>query len=134
MSALTNDRKTTYREGIEIEYKVAAGAVIYAGSLVCLNSGGYAEPGADTAGFRFVGVAFEHVDNASGGNGAATVRLRRKGVFRFAASGMAVADLGKAVNVADDQTVATETTNSVACGRIAEFIGATEVGVDIDQR
>ncbi len=134
MSALANDRKTTYREGIEIEYKVAAGAVIYAGSLVCINTGGYAEPGADTAGFKFAGVAMEHADNSSGENGDATVRLRRKGVFRFAASGMAVTDLGGAVNVADDQTVATTTSNSVACGKIAEFIGAAEVGVDIDQR
>ncbi|MFZ2448094.1 MAG: capsid cement protein [Syntrophobacteraceae bacterium] len=134
MAALTSDRKTVYREGIEIEYKVAAGAKIYAGSLVCLNTAGYAAPGADTASFRFIGVAVEHADNSSGENGDITVRVRRKGVFRFAASGMAITDIGAAVKVSDDQTVAKSTTNSVACGTIAEFISATMVGVDLDMR
>jgi hypothetical protein len=134
MTALNADRKTKYREGVEIEYKVAASTKIYSGGLVCLNTGGYAVPGADTANFRFLGVARELADNSSGANGDITVRVRRKGVFRFAASGMAVTDIGAAVNVSDDQTVAKTTTNSVACGKIAEFVSATEVGVDIDMR
>jgi len=134
MAALSSDRKTTYREGVEIEYRVAAGARIFAGSLVCLNAAGHALPGADTANFKFVGVATEQVDNTLGSNGDITVRVRRKGVFRFVASGMAITDIGAAVRVSDDQTVAKSTTNSVACGTIAEFISATEVGVDIDMR
>ncbi len=134
MTALSADRKTNYREGIEIEYKVAAGAKIYAGSLVCLNTSGYAAPGADTAGFKFVGVAREAADNSSGANGDITVRVRRKGVFRLAASSMAITDIDAAVNVSDDQTVAKTTSNSVACGKIAEFVSAAEVGVDIDMR
>lgn len=134
MTALGADRKTSYREGIEVEYKAAVSAKIYAGSLVCLNASGYAAPGADTASFKFVGVAMEHVDNSDGQNGDVTVRVRRKGVFRFAASGMAITDIGAAVMVADDQTVAKDTTNDIACGKIAEFISATEVGVDIDMR
>jgi hypothetical protein len=131
---LSADRKTKYREGIELEYKVAASAKIYAGSLVCLNTSGYAAAGADTASFKFLGVAREQADNSSGANGDITVRVRRKGVFRMAASGMAVTDIGAAVYVSDDQTVAKSTTNSVACGKIAEFVSATEVGVDIDMR
>ncbi|MHC1727950.1 MAG: capsid cement protein [Syntrophobacteraceae bacterium] len=134
MTALNADRKTSYREGIEIEYKVSANAKIYAGSLVCINASGYASPGADTANFKFVGVAMEQIDNTGGANGNITMRVRRKGVFRFAASGMAITDLGASVNVSDDQTVAKTTTNSVACGRIAEFVSATEVGIDIDMR
>ena len=134
MTALTTDRKTKYREGIELEYKVAGSAKIYAGALVCLNASGYAVPGTDTANFKFVGVAREQADNSLGANGDITVRVRRKGVFRFAASAMAITDIGAAVNVSDDQTVAKTTTNSIACGRIAELISATEVGVDIDMR
>lgn len=134
MAALTSDRKTTYRKGIEIEYKVAAGAKIYAGSIVCVNASGYAAPGADTAGFKFVGIAGEQADNSSGANGDITVRVRRKGIFRLTASGMAITDICAAVKVSDDQTVAKTTTNSVACGTIAEFISATQVGVDIDMR
>lgn len=134
MTVLAADRKTPYREGVEMEYKVAASARIFAGSLVCANVGGYAVPAADTANFKFLGVAREQADNAGGANGDVTVRVRRKGVFRFAASGMAVTDLGASVNVSDDQTVAKSTTNTVACGKVAEFISATEVGVDIDMR
>lgn len=134
MAALTADRKTSFREGIEIEYKVAASTKIYAGSLVCINTSGYAVPGADTANFKFVGIAQEQVDNSSGANGDKTVRVKRKGIFRLSASGMAVTDIGAAVNVSDDQTVAKTTTNSVACGKIAEFVSATEIGVDIDMR
>lgn len=134
MTALSSDRQTSYREGVELEFKVATNVKIYAGSLVCLNTSGYAAPGADTASFKFLGVAVEQVDNTGGQNGDKTVRVRRKGTFRFAASGMAVTDIGTAVNVSDDQTVAKTTTNSVACGKIAEFVSATEVGVDIDMR
>lgn len=134
MAALTADRKTTYRKGLEIEYKVAAGVKIYAGSIVCLNASGYAAPGADTANFKFVGIAGEQADNSAGANGDMTVRVRRKGVFRLAASGMAITDIGAAVKVSDDQTVAKTTSNSVACGTISEFISATEAGVDIDMR
>ncbi len=134
MTALSADRKTIYREGIEVGYKVAAGAKIFAGALVCLNSGGYAVPGSDSAGFKFIGVAVEAVDNTSGSNGDKSVRVKRKGIFRFSASGMAITDTGAAVKVSDDQTVAKTTTNNVACGTIAEFISATELGVDIDMR
>lgn len=134
MAALSSDRKTTYREGVELEYKVAAGARIFAGSLVCLNPGGYALPGSDTAGFKFIGIASGQADNTSGADGDMSVRVRRKGVFRMTASGMAITDIGAEVKVADDQTVAKTTANSVTCGAIAEFISATEVGVDIDMR
>ncbi len=66
MSALTRDRATPYREGIEVEYPVAANTKIYAGSLVCVNAAGYAVPAADTSGYRFAGVALEQVDNSGG--------------------------------------------------------------------
>jgi hypothetical protein len=133
MTALAKDRKTVYQEGVEMEYPVAA-TKIYAGSLVCLNASGYAAPGADTANFKFVGVAQEYVDNSAGSAGDKTVRVRRKGIFYFGASGMAITDVGTAVNVSDDQTVAKTTTNSIACGKIAKFVSATEVGVDIYMR
>src|SRR3989339_1611977 len=83
MSALTRDRATPYREGIEVEYLVAANTKIYAGSLVCLNAAGYAVPAADTAGYQLAGVALEQVDNSDGSDGGKHVRLRRAGGFEF---------------------------------------------------
>jgi len=135
MSALTADRSTSYREGVEIEYPVAASTKIYAGSLVCRNASGYAVPGADTTLFAFLGVAMAQADNSAvATNGAINVLVRRKGVFRFAASGMAITDVGAAVHVSDDQTVAlSASSHNIDCGKIASFISATEVGVDIDR-
>ena len=132
MTALTKDRKTEYREGVELEHKVAASTKIYAGSLVALNESGYAVPAADTASLRFVGVAREQVDNSLGANGDKSVAVRKTGLHRFAASGMAITDIGKPAFIFDDQTVAKSgVTNWIACGTIAEFISAGEVGVNI---
>ena len=86
MSALTRDRATPYREGIEVEYPVAANTKIYAGSLVCVNAAGYAVPAADTSGYRFAGVALEQMDNIGGSDGGKNVRVRRAGVFEFDAT------------------------------------------------
>jgi hypothetical protein len=135
MAALTADRNTHWAEGDIRGYKVAASTKIYAGSLVALNASGYAVPGADTASFKFLGVAHEYIDNSSGANGDKTVTVRRKGIHRFAAAGMAITNIGDAVYLVNDQTVglAATTTNDIACGKIAEFISATEVGVDIDK-
>ncbi|MBU4231719.1 MAG: hypothetical protein KKF43_04230, partial [Proteobacteria bacterium] len=83
MSALTRDRATPYREGIEVEYLVAANTKIYAGSLVCVNAAGYAAPAADTIGYQIAGVALEQVDNSDGSDGGKIVRVRRAGVFEF---------------------------------------------------
>ena len=69
MTALTRDRATPYREGIEVEFPVAAATKIYAGSMVCINAGGYVAPAADTSGYSFAGVAMEQVDNTAGADG-----------------------------------------------------------------
>ncbi len=86
MAALTKDRATPYRDGIELDFPVAANTKIYAGSLVCANTTGYVVPAADTAGLKFVGVAIEQMDNTGGANGALTIRLRRSGAFQFDAA------------------------------------------------
>ena len=69
MTALAKDRNTHRREGVELEYPVAADTVIYGGGMVALNTSGYAVPGADTANFKFVGVAVDRADNTGGDAG-----------------------------------------------------------------
>lgn len=136
MSALTKDRDTLYKEGVEEELPMAASAKVYGGSMVCTNASGYAAPGADTANFMFAGVACAEADNSAGANGAINVKIKRKGVFLFAASGMTAADVGKTVYVLDDQTVALAagTMNDIPAGKIVKVESATAVWVDIDQR
>jgi predicted RecA/RadA family phage recombinase len=133
MSALTRDRATSYREGIEIEFPVAAATKIYAGSMVCTNAGGFAAPAADVIGFRFVGVAMEQADNSAGADGAETVRLRRVGVFDFDAAALTQARVGDPVYAVDDHTAADTTgvTNHIKVGTLAKFVSATEGWIDI---
>lgn len=127
--ALSADRNTTYREGIELEYAVYQSTEIFAGSLVCVNSGGYAVPAADTAGYRFVGVALEHVNN-TGSSGAKTVRVRRTGAFEFDATSISQGDVGSDMYVVDDETF-DESGVHVKCGKLVEYVSATKGWIEI---
>ncbi len=132
MSALTADRNTAYREGVECEYPVKASTPIYAGSLVMVGSDGFAIPGADTAGAKFVGVALE---NTLGGatDGAKKIRIRRKGVFDFAASSITQAMVGDIMYLVDDQTFddAAGPANDIPCGRLVQYVSANRGWIDI---
>jgi hypothetical protein len=132
MAALTADRNTTFREGGEIEIPMAASTTIYAGSLVMWNAAGYAVPGADTASCTFIGVSIEKAVNGVTA-GATKVRVKRRGVFQFDASGLTQAKVGVAMCIVDDHTIADAgvTTNDVPCGRLTEYISATLGWVDI---
>jgi|UniRef100_A0A7C5AKY8 hypothetical protein len=134
MPALTKDRATPYRDGIELDFPVAANAKIYAGSMVCANSGGYAVPAADTAGYRFLGVALEQVDNTNGANGAKKVRLRRTGVFEFDALSITQAMVGTSMYVVDDHTIddASGPVNDIRVGLLVKYVSDTKGWVDIN--
>jgi hypothetical protein len=133
MSALSRDRATPYREGIEVEYPVAANTTIYAGSLVCVSATGYAVPAADTSGYRFAGVAMEQVDNSDGSDGGKTVRLRRAGVFEFDAVSISQDMVGAAMYAADDHTFddADGPTNDIKVGLLVKYVSATKGWIDI---
>ena len=57
MAALTTTRDTPERGGIDRAPGVAADAVIFAGSLVCLNASGFAVPGAVATTLTAIGRA-----------------------------------------------------------------------------
>ncbi len=133
MSGLTRDRATAYREGVEVEFPVAASTKIYAGSMVCVNANGYAVPAADTTGYRFVGVALEQQDNSAGADGAATVRLRREGAFEFDAASITQAMVGQPMYAVDDHTFddAAGTPNAIKVGQLVKYVSATQGWIDI---
>jgi predicted RecA/RadA family phage recombinase len=135
MAALTKDRATPYRDGIEIEFPVAANSKIYSGSLVCAGTHGYAVPATDSPGLRFLGVALEQVDNTGGSHGAKTVRLRRTGVFEFDALSITQAMVGTSMYVVDDHTVddAAGPTYDIRVGVLAKFISETKGWIDISK-
>lgn len=134
MPALTKDRATPYRDGIELEFPVAANGKIYAGSLVCANTSGYAVPAADTAGYKFLGVAMEMVDNTGGANGAKKVRVRRAGVFEFDALSITQAMVGSSMYVVDDHTIddASGPVNDIRVGMLVKYVSDTKGWVDIN--
>ena len=133
MAGLTRDRATSYREGVELDYPVAASTKIYAGSLVCVNADGFAVTAADTSGYVFVGVALEQVDNSAGANGAKNVRIRREGVFEFDAASITQAMVGDPMYAVDDHTFddAAGPTNDIKVGLLVKYASATKGWIDI---
>ena len=133
MSGLNRDRNTVRKEGEYAAYPVKGGSVIFAGSIVCIGADGYAVPGSDSVGLRFVGMARGYVDNAAGGDGAQKAEVWRKGCFELSASEMVIADVGESMCVLDNQTVCktATATNGVHCGRISEVNSGSSVYVDI---
>lgn len=132
--ALTADREIVYREGLDIEYPMAA-VKIFAGSLVCINATGYAAPAADTVNFKFAGVALEWVDNSGGSPGGKKIRVRREGVFQFDATSIAQASVGADMYVVDDHTFdESDPGQGIKCGKLVAVTSATLGWIAIGRR
>ncbi len=135
MTALTKDRNTPRRDGIQFSDPVAASTRIFAGSIVCLNAAGNAVPGSTATTLKARGVAQEHVDNRDGSAGALHVETRR-GVFPFANSTttdeITRADIGAEAYIVDDQTVAkTSATNTRSVAGVIRDVDSDGVWVEI---
>lgn len=132
---LSADRSVQRREGLLVSAPVAAGKVIYAGALVCVNAAGYLVPADDDATMIFVGVAAENCDNSAGGVGALNCRVYTRGLHRLPFSGsITIANVGDTVYVKDDEDVAlaATTTNDLPVGFIVGLDDDTSyVWVDI---
>lgn len=121
MTALTADRDTPQRSGERRVLPMKAAVVIYAGSMVALDTTtGYVGPGATSTTLRCLGIAPDQFNNATGAAGAATAEAKR-GTFRLANSAGAdqitTKDIGASAYMVDDQTVAKTdgtTTRSIA--------------------
>jgi hypothetical protein len=129
MAALTQPRDTAKKHHYRyVDGPVAANVKIYAGAMVCRNATGGFVPASDTAGLSaVVGRAEFTVDNTGGALGALHLTVC-KGVFAYDLSAnllaAAYANLGKAVEVQDDHTVALAadagTVNNISGGTLDE--------------
>lgn len=133
--ALTKDRNTSRRDGIQYSDPVAAAAKIFAGSLVCLDASGNAVPGSTSTTIKVRGVAQEQVDNTGGAAGAKRIETRR-GVFQFANSAstdqITRAEIGTQCYIVDDQTVAkTSATNTRSVAGVVRDVDDGGVWVEI---
>ncbi len=132
MSALTENYDAQGKAGALVSYPVASSTHIYKGALVCVNSSGYAVPGADTADYIFVGVAYEECNNSTGSDGDRRVRVLKTGSFLYAKDSSAQGDVGDIMYISDDQTVASSTTNSIPAGYVVEVPDSSHVRTRID--
>lgn len=133
MSAATAEINTPERPGSTTRYPVAASTKIYAGTLVALNSSGFALPAADTAGLRVIGRAEASVDNTAGSAGDLNVDTK-EGVFLFnnsATDAVDANDRGKIAFVEDDNTVSEAgATHRVVAGRVVD-VETSGVWIDV---
>jgi len=132
MSALSKDLDTPQRVGELFEHPVAAGAVLYAGGIGCLNGGGFAVPGTAAVNLSALGRIEEFVDNALGTDGDMTVSVRR-GVFQYANSAtnpVTRLHINGPCYIEDDQTVGSLATGMTAAGTVLS-LDADGVWVEI---
>lgn len=116
-----------------LQAPVAAAKRIFGGALVARDAAGNAVPAANTAGLRLLGVSEEwDVNNLAGAAGDRSVKVRSRGRYTLAASGLAAGDEGKLLFVVDDDTGALTTTQLITIGPIAKVLSATSAEVELD--
>jgi hypothetical protein len=133
MPALQQPYEAHEREGLIVAYPVKANARIWKGALVCIDNTGYLVPASDTANLRFVGVAFESVDNTGGASGAKRCRVVKRGTFVYNRIGsFTQADIGTTARAITDNEVAKTSTNNIVVGTVVELLDGNRVRIRID--
>ena len=133
MPALSQPYETHEREGLIVAYPVKANTRIWKGALVCVDSTGYLVPASDTANLRFVGVAFESVDNTGGASSAKRCRVVKRGTFVYNRIGsFTQADIGTTARAITDNEVAKTSTNNIVVGTVVELLDDNRVRIRID--
>jgi hypothetical protein len=126
MVALTADRNTPRREGLDYSDPVAANVTIFAGALVMLNASGNATPGTAATGQIARGVAVEKVQNGATA-GAVQVKTR-PGVYRFLNS--ASADEITRAHIGDECFIVTDSQVALTNGGSTRSVAGRVVQVD----
>ena len=131
---LTGSRNTPHKDAECLAFPVAAGAKIFGGAMVVINATGFAAPGSTSLTVKYVGRAEDNVDNSTGVDGAKTVSVRRKKVFKWAnlaGDPVAQVDVGNQVYIVDDFTVAK--TNGAGTRSVAgKLLGIDPDGVWVE--
>lgn len=132
MTALAADFQMEHRGNpvpTTIEVPGANSITFYKGGLYCIQADGYI--GQPASALSFAGVCKEQKVNGASGN--ERVKLLTNGIFLMTFAGLAIANVGDLVYVtAADNGLATVTltANSLVCGKIVEFVSATQAWVD----
>jgi hypothetical protein len=124
---------TPERAGEFLYLPVAALASLYAGTLIALNSSGFATYATDAANLEVVGRAEYDVNNSADATGGALSIKVRRGVFKYrnssrssAAYALAAGNVGQICYVENEQTV------QIAAGSSHKIIAGVFLGLDTD--
>lgn len=117
MTAATADLETPFRPGNVYRLPLAAGVLIFAGTLVCIDPGDSClakdpEDGSAIDGWRFAGVAAEAGDNSDGADNAEKVAVHAGDVHKIACV-CSPDDVGRPVYLIDNATVGLAETSGV---------------------
>lgn len=125
--AATADIVTEKRNlGQKHKFPVAASATVYAGTMVMIDSAGYARAATATAvpaNHGVQGVATQQVVN-SGSAGALSVEVE-EGEFKFIGSSLAQARVGENVFATADDTVAATGSGRPQVGMLTEYVSSS---------
>lgn len=138
MAALTTGRRTPMQGNpvSALSLPVASGATIFKGSIVCVNSAGFATKGITATTLKAMGVLVDQNEGIStesvvnsGADGAISCRVVR-GIFLFnnsATDAVDQNDIGSLCYIEDDNTVAETngTSTRSAAGRVIALEPAT---------
>lgn len=117
--ALSADRNTPKKDGVEFVYPCAASKTFYAGALVVLDTSGNAEPATAATGKIGAGVCQKYV--VSGGVAAVETVTVRSGTFQFVnGETITKAHIGDAAYANDDQTIYRTATGRSQVGIITD--------------
>lgn len=98
---------TAARRDCSLGFLVAADTKIFRGSMVFINTSGYAFPGPPTLAEVFVGTATSTVDNFTGANGDKPIRVMSLHCRWFKHAGAEAADVGSTFEADEDADPAT---------------------------
>ena len=117
---LDSFRSAGLTSGKGIPTPMAANEVIEPGTLV-ITVDGYLKDGTNSANAEFAGVSAEQaIITAGASDGATMCRVRRRGIYAFAAASSAATDLGLTVYLADNANYVTADpgTGSILIGKV----------------
>jgi hypothetical protein len=131
--AVTANQLIKKQDGCLQSYPVAASTHIYQGTLVFINSTGYADDDTASGANRFAGVAKFEVDNSSGANGDLTVEVNETGEYELTVSSMTQAKVSTDAYATDNYTVVSGySANGVKIGKLNGYVSSTKGIVAIE--
>ena len=133
--ALTENQKIiTFPDFSFRKFDVVAGAiVIYKGAILNRNAAGYAVLGSDTTGERFLGIAYEELNQAAtalAGDNKINVIPAYSGVTaELTLTGATIADVGREAYSNGDDVLAfgDDVTHNVSVGRVVDIAATNKV-------